>query len=140
MNVRGRWETDARDRRAATDERQRPPNEKAPPRASPTQRARGSGTRAEDARQPRFSGGESRRPNKKKGTTIKDRDGATKKNQELSKPLIPFINLSVSRNGDTDYQTHYITMPLLPYIYRIKSIGNNRTMHHHQGLKHVGHH
>lgn len=94
MGVKWRWETDARDRRAAGDERQRPPNAKTPPRAAPTQRARGSGTRAEDARQPRFSGGESRRPNNRNGTTIKDRDGATKKNQELSQPLIPLISLN----------------------------------------------
>lgn len=140
MGVKWRWETDARDRRAAGDERQRPPNAKTPPRAAPTQRARGSGTRAEDARQPRFSGGESRRPNKRNGTTIKKLYGATKKNQELSTPLIPFISLSEPRNDDSIVQNSYIITHSLSYTSRLKSIDHNQTITLDQELNHVGHH
>jgi hypothetical protein len=140
MGVKWRWETDARDRRAAGDERQRPPNEKTTPRAAPTQRARGSGTRAEDARQPRFSGGESRRPNNRNGTTIKKLYGATKKNQELSTPLIPFISLSEPRNDDSIVQNSYIITHSLSYINRLKSIYHNQTTTLDQELNRVGHH
>lgn len=125
MGVKWRWETDARDRRAAGDERQRPPNVKTTPRAAPTQKARGSGTRAEDARQPRFSGGESRRPNNRNGTTIKKLYGVTKKNQELSKPLIPFISLSESHNENLHLQSDCITSPNVLDISHTMSIHCN---------------